>query len=69
MKEIKISIKGHLNEPIRGLACMDFDLKGYEVVMATEEPAGMYTLYFNKKIHPARKIMLKVIKYVKSLFN
>ena len=69
MKEIKITIKGHLNEPVRGLAYMDFDLKGYEVVMATEEPAGMYTLYFNKKIHPIRKQILKAIKYIKSLFN
>lgn len=69
MKEIKITIKGHLNEPIRGLACHDFSIDDHDIIATTEDPEGMYTLYFNKNIHPVIKQILKAIKYIKSLFN
>lgn len=71
MKEntVTISIKGHLNEPIRWLTCTDFHVVGHDVIMATEDPSGTYTLYLNKKIHPLRKIILNIIRYIKSIFN
>lgn len=71
MSEIKIviTIKGHLNEPIKGLSYTGFEIEGHRVIMCTEEPAGKYILYCHKNIHPIKKLISKVIKCMKSLFN
>ena len=69
MSETKITIKGHLNEPIRGLMCTDFEIEGHDVIWCTEDPEGKYTLGFYKKVHPITKLILRAIKYIKSIFN
>lgn len=64
MKEVKITISGHLNEPIRGLACTDFEIDGYDVTGCTEKPQGSYTLCFVNNNHPVKKL----INYLYSIF-